>query len=95
MAAYVIVQETIKDPAAFDAYRKDVPATIEAFGGKFLSRGGTLTVHEGEWPWQRTVLLEFASRKDAEGWYNSPAYRRILPLRLKSSAGNFVILDGT
>jgi len=27
-----------------------VPATVEAFSGKFIARGGDLTLLEGEWP---------------------------------------------
>lgn len=94
MKAYVIVQETIKDQAVFDAYRKDVMATLAEFGGQFIVRGGNLTIVEGDWPHQRTVIIEFPSRDAAEGWYRSPAYQRVLPLRLKSSVGNLVIVDG-
>jgi uncharacterized protein (DUF1330 family) len=34
----------------FSEYRKAVPATLEAFGGKFIVRGGNLNLLEGEWP---------------------------------------------
>jgi uncharacterized protein (DUF1330 family) len=94
MSAYVVVQESIQDQATFDAYRKDVPATVAAHGGRFIVRGGALTVVEGEWPLPRLVIIEFPTRAAAEAWYSSPAYRAILPLRLKSSTGNFVIVDG-
>ena len=94
MKAYAIVQETIKDQAKFDEYRAGVMATLKDFGGKFVVRGGTLTVVEGSWPHARTVIIEFASRAAAEGWYQSPAYQKILPLRLGSADGNFVIVDG-
>jgi uncharacterized protein (DUF1330 family) len=93
MRALVIVQENLKDPVMFEAYRKDVVATLTPFGGKFLVRGGKLTVREGQWPFERTVVLEFPSREAAEGWYDSAAYQKILPLRLKSSTGTFVIID--
>lgn len=94
MKAYVIVQETINDQAMFDAYRKDVVATFAEFGGQFIVRGGNLTVVEGDWPHQRTVIVEFPSRADAEAWYSSPAYQKILPLRLQSTVCNLVIVDG-
>lgn len=94
MSAYVVVQESVTDQAMFDAYRKDVPATIAAHGGRFIVRGGALTVVEGQWPLPRLVIIEFPSRAAAEGWYKSPAYQKLLPLRLKSSTGNFVIVDG-
>ncbi len=94
MSAYVIVQEEIKDEATFDQYRKQVMPTIAAHGGKFIVRGGKFTVLEGQWPMPRLVIIEFPSRQAAEGWYHSPEYQKILPLRLKSGTGNLVIADG-
>ena len=94
-AAYVIVQETMHgDQTPFEKYRKQVIATFEPYGGKFLARGGKVSVLEGEWPHERTVVLEFPSREKAEAWYHSPAYQKILPLRLKCMTSNFVIIDG-
>ena len=55
---------------------------------------GQLTVVEGEWPHPRLVVIEFPSRAAAEAWYRSPAYQQLLPLRLRSSVGNLVIVDG-
>jgi len=94
MSAYVVVQEDIKDEAAFDSYRKQVVPMITAHGGRFIVRGGKFTVLEGEWPMPRLVIIEFPSRRAAEGWYRSPEYQKILTLRLKSSTGNLVIADG-
>jgi len=94
MTAYVIAAETVKDEAMFDEYRKQVPATLAPFGGKFIVRGGKVTVHEGDWPHPRTVVIEFPSRAQAEGWYKSAEYQKIIQLRLKSSVGNLIIIDG-
>jgi uncharacterized protein (DUF1330 family) len=94
MTAYVIAAETVKDEAMFDEYRKQVPATLAPYGGKFIVRGGKVTVHEGAWLHPRTVVIEFPSRAQAEGWYKSAEYQKIIPLRLKSSAGNLIIADG-
>ena len=57
-------------------------------------RGGELTVIEGEWPHPRLVVIEFPTRAAAEAWYHSPDYQKLLPLRLRSAAGNLVIVDG-
>jgi uncharacterized protein (DUF1330 family) len=94
MSAYLIAVETVHDEAMFAEYRKHVVATLEAFGGRFVARGGKLTVLEGEWQHPRTVLIEFPSRESAEGWYKSADYQKIIGLRLKSTSGNLVILDG-
>jgi len=94
MKAYVVAAETVNDPAMFDLYRRQVPATLVPFGGQFVARGESLTVLEGEWPHPRLVIIEFPSRAAAEHWYNSAAYQEIISLRHKSSAGNLVIVDG-
>ena len=94
MSAYLIAVETVHDEAMFAEYREQVLATVEAFGGRFIARGGKLTVLEGEWQHPRTVIIEFPSRESAEGWYKSADYQKIIGLRLKSTSGNLVILDG-
>ena len=93
MKAFVIATETINDEAAFSEYRKAVPATLETFGGKFVVRGGSLNLLEGEWPHSRLVIIEFPSREAAEGWYKSPEYQNIIGLRHKSSVGNLVVAE--
>jgi len=94
MKAFLIAAETVKDESMFAQYRKEVLPTIEAFGGKFIARGGTLTTLEGEWPHPRLVIIEFPSRAAAEAWYKSPAYQKIISLRLKSTDGSLIIVDG-
>jgi len=94
MKAFVIAAETVKDEAMFAEYRKAVPATVEPFGAKFIVRGGTLTNLEGEWPHARLVIIEFPSRAAAEGWSKSADYQKIISLRLKSTAGNVLIVGG-
>ena len=95
MKAYCIVYERrLRDPQMFDEYRKQVMPTIEAYGGKFLVRGGKFTALEGDMPFERIAMLEFPSRKAAEDWYNSPAYQKILPLRLGATECQFIVADG-
>jgi uncharacterized protein (DUF1330 family) len=94
MKAYAIAAETINDSAMFDLYRKQVPATIAPFGGQFVVRGANLTVLEGEWPHSRLVIIEFPSRTAAQDWYKSAEYQKIISLRLKSTVGNLIVVDG-
>jgi uncharacterized protein (DUF1330 family) len=94
MAAFVVVQEKVDDEETFNQYKSKVPATIEAFGGRFLARGGNLKVVEGELMYPRLVIIEFPTREAVDAWYNSPQYQEILPLRLASSKGIFAVVDG-
>jgi len=94
MKAFVIATETVKDEAMFGKYREQVLKTLEPFDGRFVVRGGKFTVLEGEWPHPRLVIIEFPSRQQAEGWYRSPDYQKVIGLRHNSSFGNLIIADG-
>lgn len=95
MAAYMIAQLTVTDPEGFEAYRQAVPPVIAAHGGRYLARGGAVTTLEGAPVGPRIIVLEFPDRAAAEGFYNSPEYQEILPLRLNTASGSVVIVDGT
>jgi uncharacterized protein (DUF1330 family) len=94
MAAYALVNVEITDPAGFAEYRKLVPATIAAFGGRFLARGGATEVLEGGWIPNRLVVLEFADVATLKAWYHSPEYQRLLELRKRTATSDFVIIQG-
>ncbi|WP_370159628.1 DUF1330 domain-containing protein [Salipiger bermudensis] len=68
-------------------------ALAEWFGGRFLVKGGPQEVIEGEAP-SRHVIVEFPSRAAAERWFNSPEYQRILPIALRASTRDVVIVEG-
>ena len=94
MAAYVVVQVTIQDPDRYEGYKALTPETIQRHGGRFLVRGGEVDVVEGEWGYQRLVILEFDSLDQAKGWYSSPEYQEALKIRQSASEGLVVIAEG-
>jgi uncharacterized protein (DUF1330 family) len=42
----------------------------------------------------RFVILEFPSVAAAKAWYDSPAYQRILPIRLGSTKSRMMFVEG-
>jgi uncharacterized protein (DUF1330 family) len=95
MPAYVIVSVKVTNDGAYDAYRKQVPATLAKYGGKFLVRGGEYEQREGHWKPNRVVVLEFADRAAAKRWYDSPEYQEILKIRQANSVTDMlIIVDG-
>lgn len=94
MAAYLIAEIEITDPAGFEEYRKQVPATIEKYGGRFVVRGGATESLEGGWQPKRIVVLEFPSLEQAKRWYHSPEYREPLALRLKTTRSRAIFVEG-
>ena len=94
MAAYIVAQLKVHDPAMFQRYREAVTPLVDRFGGRFRVRGGELEVLEGDWPLPRLVIIEFQSRDAARLFYDSPEYQKILPLRQESADGTVAIVAG-
>ena len=40
MPAYIVVQIDVKDPHAYEEYKALAPPSIEAYGGRYIVRGG-------------------------------------------------------
>lgn len=72
-------------------YLDQVEATVAPYGGKWLAMG-PVTVTEGSWP-GAAVLMEFPSREQADNWYTSDAYQKILPLRTSNAISDIVLID--
>jgi uncharacterized protein (DUF1330 family) len=94
MSAYVFLEIEVTDPVIYEEYKKLSPAAVAAYGGKYVVRGGTSEVLEGDWQPNRIVVLEFESREKAKAWLNSPEYRPAWEMRKKSACTRSVLLDG-
>ena len=94
MTTYLIAQLQISDRERYARYEAGFLDIFGRYDGKLLSVDEQPTVLEGEWPWTRTVLLEFPSRERALAWYESEDYRALMTHRHAASEGNVVIIDG-
>jgi uncharacterized protein (DUF1330 family) len=94
MTTYAVAHmQTVDVGPAIVEYLERIDATLAPFEGRFLVHGATPDVLEGEFP-GHLIVIAFPTRAQAEGWYGSPAYREILPLRLEHSTGPAVLVDG-
>ena len=93
MAGYLIAEIEVHDPALFEEYRKQVPATIARYGGKYLVRGGATDTIEGGWTPARLVVLEFPSLEQARKWYHSAEYKPLLAMRLKAAKSKAILAE--
>ena len=90
----MIVEIRIEDPVRYEDYRRMVPGTLAAFGGRFIVRGGNVEALEGSWRPGRLVIIEFPSVERARAWWNSQEYADARALRQATSSGTLLILDG-
>jgi uncharacterized protein (DUF1330 family) len=94
MAAYLIADVEITDPAAYEGYRPLAGAAVEKYGGKFLARGGSATPAEGGWAPKRLVIVEFPSMEKLKAFYNSPEYAKARAIRQKASKSRLIFVEG-
>ena len=94
MPSYYIAQVEVHDADVYETYRKQVPSTLEPFGGEFIVRGGKMEVLEGEWPMPRCVVIKFPDMKKAKEWHASEAYAGPKALRQTVSHGNGIVIEG-
>lgn len=94
MTAYVLAHIDVTDPGRYEDYKKISPISIEKFGGRFVTRGGEVTVLEGTVEPKRLVLIEFPSVEAAKEWHASSDYAEAKALRQSASTGDLILMEG-
>lgn len=94
MSAFVIVEVTVHDQEAIEEYRQLTPATVTAFDGKFVVRGGQSITLEGDWNPERIVVLEFPTVERAKEWWNSEMYFKAKEIRQRAAHTKMIIVEG-
>ena len=94
MPAYVVVDIDVTDPVTYETYRGLAPATVAAYGGRYLARGGAAKPLEGTWAPTRLVILEFPSVDQAKAWIDSPEYGPVKKIRHAAATSQMVVIAG-
>jgi uncharacterized protein (DUF1330 family) len=81
----VIGHITVKDPEKWAEYRAQVPATLAPWQAELVLRGERLSLLAGEHRHTDTVVIRFPTREAIDGWYNSPDYQALIPLRQEAA----------
>lgn len=91
--AYLIAEVDVKDPDTYRTYAAAVADTLAPFDGRIVVGGGKTDALEGAAP-KRIVVIAFDSMEKARGWWDSPAYIAIKPLRLSSAEARLFFVEG-
>jgi uncharacterized protein (DUF1330 family) len=94
MSAYVIVDIEVTDPVPYEEYRKLAAETVAQYDGRYVVRGGQVSILEGDWQPGRLVVLEFPDAQRAREWWDSQAYRRAKAVRHASARANMILVEG-
>lgn len=94
MVAYLVGELEVHDPDGYQRYASRSRAVVERHGGRYIARGGATTRLEGDPPEKRIVLVEFPSVAVAEGFYSSPEYQELVPIRQAAASGRLFVVAG-
>ena len=71
--AYWVAHVDVRDPDAYEGYRRANAAAFAKYGARFLVRGGAHEIREGM-ARARTVVVEFPGLEAARACYDRPEY---------------------
>jgi uncharacterized protein (DUF1330 family) len=86
--AYSIVEVDVIDAEAFKAFAGRNAAGVAAAGGKFIVRRGQVV------PPKSVFIIEWDSLGKATGYFNSPAFKELIPLRDKAAKVRLFHVEG-
>jgi len=94
MSAYIIVNIDVTDPVPYERYKAMAEATVTAYGGRYIVRGGPAERLEGAWEPKRVVVLEFPDAARARTWWSSEEYRPAKQLREAAARSDMILVAG-
>ena len=91
--AFTIVEIDVFDPEGFQVFAKRNGAGVAAAGGRFLALRGRIAASEGTPP-KGVALIAWDSLDQASGYFNSPTFKELIPLRDKSARVRVFHVEG-
>jgi uncharacterized protein (DUF1330 family) len=94
VAAYLVVNVEVTNSIRYQDYVRQVKGSVEAYGGRYLVRGGCAEIVEGNWVPHRFVVVEFPDSAHARSWWDSAEYASAKKIRQESANTDMVIFEG-
>ena len=92
MTVYAIALLNIADRERYGAYVSGFMEIFSRHSGKLLAVDEEPTVKEGDWPYTRTVLIEFPTAEAFDAWFNSQEYQALAKHRHAASTGSIAVV---
>ncbi len=92
MTAFYIGQHEINDEVGLADYLAN-NAVYRKHGGRYLTKGGTHEMLEGQRP-SRVVVVEFPSKQAIKNSYDDPGYRPLVAKRHAAARSIMIAVEG-
>lgn len=94
MTHYAVAQINIHEPEAYGRYMDGFMPVLMQYGGELLAADNAPVAIEGDWPYQKFVLIAFDDAAALGRWAGSPEYQAIAVDRKAGAAGVFLMVQG-
>jgi uncharacterized protein (DUF1330 family) len=85
MSYFFIAQIKINDNIEYQKYIDKSESVFSKYNGEYVVVDNNTEILEGDWKYERLVMIKFNSKEDFNAWYNSLEYQQILKHRLKAA----------
>lgn len=93
MTVYIVALIHIHNREAYKDYEAGFMDIFQQYQGKMLAVDDAPITLEGEWPYSRTVLIQFPDRSAQDAWYSSDEYQTLMQLRTAASVASIAVLS--
>ena len=95
MSAFLVVDTKIRDPEAYEKYKKLAKPIAEKYGGVYRARGGAMDIRETDlWTPTRIVIVEFPDMQSARAFVDSDEYAPVKPMRTNNAECTLFLVEG-
>ena len=93
MSVFCLIEISIHDTKLYEEYMRVVPDVIKKYNGRYIIRSGSITPVTDDWTPDRIILIEFDSMDQLTRCFTSEEYKKIAPLREKSTKTRSIIIE--
>ncbi len=94
MSVLFVSTMRIKDPAKLAEYRKAVGPMVRGCGGELVCKSDSKIADVwGTLAADSVVIFRFPSMAAFQGWYDSPEYQELVPIREAGIEGEFAVFE--
>ncbi|AGH51645.1 hypothetical protein Sj15T_39200 [Sphingobium sp. TA15] len=94
MAVYTVAQVKINDGERYEKYRERFGAVLQQYDGRLVAADDNPVVQEGQWSYEKIVILEFADLDAFNAFADSESYREIAAHRHAGADSLILVAKG-
>jgi uncharacterized protein (DUF1330 family) len=93
MPAYLLAEIEVDRPGMYREYIEKAYPIVKRYGGRYVFQSESITPVSGDWTPGRMIMITFESRKKLNECFASDEYKKIAPIRERSTRSRAVIVE--